>query len=219
MEALERYLEMWCGSKHQVFRPSNAFILHPFILGGYRYATDGIAIARVPAFTSPQTPDIKHDIAGIWRDKWREPAHPLPAHSGEVKRDYEMCECAEPCTHCVDVDPGCEKCNDGIIGKKDCPRCKGKGGYMEATLVDQQIGEAWYSGVYIRKLQQMPGPIMISKPIRPMDCLSWRSPVVRYIRGVIAPKRKRTSNTRDVPRSEACNERRGSRRMGESQAT
>lgn len=137
----------------------------PFVVGGWKYATDGTCGIRVPT-TEPDTDRARlypQNAALVY-----EPALMLlgaielvkfPIHNGQfVDEDCYFCGGSKTdqidCPSCAGDGFECETCHcNGLIPLKDtvCPRCKGDGRMLELTLFAGQR----FAGHYINLVNEL----------------------------------------------------------------
>ena len=137
-------------------------IANPFVRGGWRYATDGRVLVRVPAPLIPsdginreQQPDVDTVLRGVDFTKCTESMPPLRSDSRgkdkEKKCNCKMCPSCDGTGGCVCPDCGnghdCPVC-DGL-GRKgttsDCLLCKGTNIVKTARWKVQKIGAKYLS--------------------------------------------------------------------------
>jgi len=169
------------------FTDPNYPIGHPWVKGGWRYATDGRVCARVPAPGEPDTegkhPDAFAIFVSVDLSKCVDPWSPGPAMRKEM--DCEQCEgegligrerCEEcggrgdvECSECGQ-DTECDECDgEGFFGDGEkCPECDGKRRTVQEFA--RPFGPAFIAVKYERLVSGLPGvrcitPTEATKPI------------------------------------------------------
>jgi hypothetical protein len=173
MLATEIDLQAWC---HKEREPLSA----PFVRGGFRYATDGQAMIRLPAPGEPDTDNpLIPDSSKIFDPAESLTFAPWPADWDPTWETWETTKIEgekEECPDCHGETKECERCDGsgllecGECGQDyDCPACKGKGhvGKKCATCGNRgtvtKLGRAlrlavgiWVDERYLRRLVSLP---------------------------------------------------------------
>jgi len=97
-------ITQWCGENTGHYDLSQ-----PFVVGGWKYATDGCALIRVPT-DEPDTPESRK----------------VPRRAGEMIEDIPR-ESKWPKAKYESSYGECPDCEDGIVGAVQCSECDGEG--------------------------------------------------------------------------------------------
>ncbi|HUX02239.1 MAG TPA: hypothetical protein VMY35_14840 [Phycisphaerae bacterium] len=174
MLATEIDLQAWCGTGE------GNWLSKPFVRGGFRCATDGSAMVRLPAPEEPETenpatwmplPDTQNVFAPVgslafapWPADWEswevreiegEKAE-CPECHGETKEcgrcdGFGQIECGE-----CEQDYDCPECKGkGYIGEK-CAKCGSRGTIAKPGRAFHLAPGAWVNERFLRRVVDLP---------------------------------------------------------------
>jgi len=144
----------------------------PFVVGGWRYATDGRIAVRVPAPGEPDAERFIKTIPGVFA--WNGSAQRAWPDTGEVLAQGSCWDCKgygllgrakceecggtgeTVCHHCGN-ETECEECDgDGFLGTGEhCATCGGKGHCVRTAY--RMVGEFAVRGDYDALIRSLPG--------------------------------------------------------------
>jgi hypothetical protein len=151
-----------------------AWMREPFVLGGWRYATNGFVAVRMPApgepdesdaskrfdkmaevFTSPEFAPVPWPVGpGVFAD--------IPCRTCDGEGLIGRVKCGEcdgvgscDCPHCGQ-DTDCDHCNGkGYVNKgNECPTCDGKSHFQQER--HQMVGELAVRGDFAVSIRALP---------------------------------------------------------------
>jgi len=181
MLAAEIDLQAWCHTERKSLSA-------PFVRGGWRCATDGRAMVRLPAPREPNTEDpLIPNVSRVFAPAESLAFAPWPAdwetwETMEIEGEKEECPECHGKTHVCNRCLGYKQIECGECGQEyDCPDCEGKGylgekcgecgnkGTIEKPGRAFRLAEGiWVDEKYLRRLVDLPNlqwSGVVNKPV------------------------------------------------------
>ena len=142
-------ISKFCGTTHAGYNTEE-----PFVVNGYKYATNGWICVRIPTDEPPKPLAGRErylSVESIFTEPCEESEFFLLERDPETKSVPTSCDCEIECPQCKGEGSqecpecystvACDQCDgDGLVFDPQCPDCQGSG---KAVMIYRRLGLGW----------------------------------------------------------------------------